>query len=350
MYMEDAPIILRDFLNYMETIKGKSKNTIKEYYFDIRTFFRFLKLHKNIVDSNTEFDKIKIDDVDIELIKNVSLSDLYEFMSFLSRERNNKSNSRARKVACLKSFFNYLCTKARLLEHNPASELESPKNIKRLPKYLNFEESKKLLESVNGKHRERDYAIITLFLNCGLRLSELVNININNIKNNILTVIGKGNKERTIYLNNACIKAIERYMQVRPKDGVKDKNALFLSERKQRISNKTVQHIVKKYIMEAGLDPERYSTHKLRHTAATLMYKYGKVDIRALQQILGHESVATTEIYTHVDNELLKNAVANNPLANISMNEEIQEDQDMQADEHTQVDQDSYGDKADIKE
>ncbi|HHV94952.1 MAG TPA: tyrosine recombinase XerC [Clostridiaceae bacterium] len=326
MYMDDAPPILREFFNYIETVKGKSKNTVKEYYFDLRTFLRFLKLHKNLVDANIEFEKIKIDDVDIDLIRTVTLSDLYEYMSFLSRERNNKSRSRARKVASIKSFFNYLYVKARLLETNPASELESPKILKRLPKYLNFEESKRLLEAVNGKHRERDYAILTLFLNCGLRLSELVNININNIKNNTLTVIGKGNKERTIYLNNACIKAIERYLQVRPKDGVKDKNALFLSERKQRISNKTVQHIVKKYITEAGLDPERYSTHKLRHTAATLMYKYGKVDIRALQQILGHESVATTEIYTHVDNEQLKNAVEKNPLANISMDEDKNHD------------------------
>ena len=324
--MTDAPLIIRDFLNYMETIKGKSKNTIKEYYYDLRTFFRFMKLHKNLASSTTEFDKIIISDIEIEFIKTISLSDLYEFMSFLSRVRNNKSNSRARKVACIKSFFNYLSTKSKLLEFNPAAELESPKNVKRLPKYLNIDESKKLLDVVDGKHRERDYAIITLFLNCGLRLSELVSININNIKSDTLTVIGKGNKERTIYLNSACLKAIETYMQVRPKDCVKDRNALFLSERKQRISNKTVQFIVKKYITISGLDPERYSTHKLRHTAATLMYKYGKVDIRALQQILGHESISTTEIYTHVDNSQLKSAVESNPLACVRMDENIHVD------------------------
>ena len=208
-----------------------------------------------------------------------------------------------------------------MLDYNPASELDSPKILKRLPKYLNIDESKRLLNSIDGKHRERDYAIITLFLNCGLRLSELVNININNIKNDTLTVIGKGNKERTIYLNNACINAINNYLKVRPVNGVKDKNALFLSERKQRISNKTVQSIVKKYIMLAGLDPERYSTHKLRHTAATLMYRYGNVDIRALQRILGHESISTTEIYTHVDDSQLRNAVFSNPLANIGSND-----------------------------
>jgi len=251
------------------------------------------------------------------LIKTVTLSDLYEFISFLSRERDNNPTTRARKVASLKSFFNYLTNKAKLLNYNPASELESPKVFKRLPKYLNIDESKQLLNVIEGKHQERDYAIITLFLNCGLRLSELVNININNIKNDTLRVTGKGNKERTIYLNEACINAINDYLKVRPVDGVKDKNALFLSERKQRISNKTVQHIVKKYIALSGLDPERYSTHKLRHTAATLMYKYGKVDIRALQQILGHESISTTEIYTHVDNSQLRNAIDSNPLANL---------------------------------
>ncbi len=314
---DGTPIIIRDFLNYMETIKGKSKNTVKEYFYDLRLFLRFIKKYKNLVPGDIEFDNIDIYDVNIELIKTVTLSDLYEFISFLSRERDNNPTTRARKVASLKSFFNYLTNKAKLLNYNPASELESPKVFKRLPKYLNIDESKQLLNVIEGKHQERDYAIITLFLNCGLRLSELVNININNIKNDTLRVTGKGNKERTIYLNEACINAINDYLKVRPVDGVKDKNALFLSERKQRISNKTVQHIVKKYIALSGLDPERYSTHKLRHTAATLMYKYGKVDIRALQQILGHESISTTEIYTHVDNSQLRNAIDSNPLANL---------------------------------
>ncbi len=321
--MDTAPIIIRDFLNYMLTIKGKSENTIQEYFYDLRLFFRFMKQYKNHIDDSIDFDDIDISDINIEFIESITLSDLYEFMSFLSRERNNNSNSRARKVASIKSFFNYLTTKAKLLDYNPASELESPKVLKRLPKYLNIQESKKLLAVIDGKHKERDYAIITLFLNCGLRLSELVNININDIKGGTLTVIGKGNKERTIYLNNACIKAIDAYLKVRPVNAVKDKNALFISERRQRISNKTVQHIVKKYITLAGLDPERYSAHKLRHTAATLMYKYGNVDIRALQQILGHESVSTTEIYTHVDNTQLRNAVDSNPLANVEMHDTV---------------------------
>lgn len=319
--MDTAPIIIRDFLNYILTIKGKSENTVQEYFYDLRLFFRFMKQYKNLIDDSIDFDDIDISDINIEFIESITLSDLYEFMSFLSRERDNKSSSRARKVASIKSFYNYLTSKAKLLNYNPASELESPKVLKRLPRYLNIEESKKLLAAIDGKHKERDYAIITLFLNCGLRLSELVNINIGNIKNDTLTVIGKGNKERTIYLNNACIKAIDAYLKVRPVNGVKDKNALFISERKQRISNKTVQHIVKKYVSLAGLDPERYSAHKLRHTAATLMYKHGNVDIRALQQILGHESVSTTEIYTHVDSAQLRNAVDSNPLANVEMHD-----------------------------
>lgn len=319
----EAPQEVKDFLIYMETIKGKSKNTTQEYYYDIRMFLRFIKIHKNLLcDKNVNFEKIDISDITIENLRNINLSDIYEFMSFVSRNRGNNSNSRARKVASIKSFFNYLTSKAKLLESNPTKELESPKIVKRLPKYLDIKESEKLLYSIDGEHRQRDYAIITLFLNCGLRLSELVGININKMKDGTLTVIGKGNKERTIYLNQACISAINAYMRVRPVDGVKDKNALFLSERKQRISNKTVQHIVKKYIKLAGLDPEKYSTHKLRHTAATLMYKHGNVDIRALKEILGHESVSTTEIYTHVDNQQLKAAIESNPLAKFTQSNE----------------------------
>ncbi|WP_036940844.1 tyrosine recombinase XerC [Pseudobacteroides cellulosolvens] len=314
----EMPNILRDFLNYMQTIKGKSVNTIQVYFYDLRVFFRFLKVHRNIEKNKDEFDKIIITDIDIDIIKTVILSDLYSFMSFVSNSRDNSAHARARKVASLKSFFNYLTNKAKLLEVNPASELESPKIVKRLPRYLNVQESKQLLDSVSGEYSERDFAIITLFLNCGLRLSELVGINLNNIKNNTLTVIGKGDKERMIPLNKACIDAIESYMYVRKVDGVKDKNALFLSERKQRISKVTVQHIVKKFIRMSGLDPSRYSTHKLRHTAATLMYKYGNVDIRALQELLGHESIATTEIYTHLDKEQLKDAVEKNPLSNFT--------------------------------
>ncbi len=320
----EMPDVLRDFLNYLQTIKGKSINTVQVYFYDMRVFFRFLKLHRNIADKKMEFDEISIMDVDAQLLRSVTLSDLYSYMSFVSNNRDNTSHARARKVASLKTFYNYLATKAKLIDINPTSELESPKILKRLPRYLNVEESKKLLTSVSkveGPNSVRDYAILTIFLNCGIRLSELVGINLNNIKNNTLTVIGKGDKERSIPLNNACIQAINSYMKVRPVNGIKDRNALFISGHKQRISKESVQKIVKKYIKEAGLDPQRYSTHKLRHTAATLMYKYGNVDIRALQELLGHQSISTTEIYTHLDQQQLREAVSKNPLADFDSSE-----------------------------
>jgi site-specific recombinase XerD len=321
LYDENIPSFLKDYLNYMHTIKGKSENTVLVYFYDLRVFLRFLKLHRNLISKPEQFDDIDISDIDILLIKTVTLSDLYSYMSFVSNQRSNSAYARARKVASLKSFFNYLTHKAKLIDKNPAAELESPKIVKRLPRYLNIEESKQLLISIDGEHSIRDYAILTLFLNCGIRLSELVGININSIRNNTLTVIGKGDKERIIPLNSACIAAIDAYRKVRPVDGVKDKKALFLSERKQRISKATVQHLVKKYIVSAGLDPRKYSTHKLRHTAATLMYKYGHVDIRALQELLGHESISTTEIYTHLDTQQLRNAVESNPLSNFKASE-----------------------------
>jgi len=322
----EMPPVLSDFLSYMQTIKGKSINTVQVYFYDLRVFLRFMKLHRNLVDKKTEFSEIQITDIDIPFIRSITLSDLYAFMAFVSNDRDNSSYARARKVASLKSFFKYLTYKAKVIDTNPAAELDSPKILKRLPRYLNIEESKQLLNSVNGQFSERDYAILTIFLNCGLRLSELVGINLNNIKGNVLSVIGKGDKERSVPLNNACIKALEDYLKVRPKNAVKDRNALFLSERKQRISKESVQKIVKKYIKAAGLDPERYSTHKLRHTAATLMYKYGNVDIRSLQELLGHESISTTQIYTHLDSSQLRDAVNSNPLADFSKSNEDSEE------------------------
>ncbi|WIV10933.1 tyrosine recombinase XerC [Proteiniborus sp. MB09-C3] len=313
--MDNSPIILEDFLNYIETIKGKSENTAKEYFFDLRTLFRFLKLRYKLVDKNAPFDEIDISDIDETIIRKVTLQDLYAFISFVDKDRNNQNYAKARKVASIRSFFKYLHTKIKVINENPAIDLESPKTSTRHPVYLSLQEAENLLDSIEGTFKERDYAIITLFLNCGLRLSELVSIDIDRIKGDTLTVVGKGNKERTIYLNEACLQAINDYLEVRPTEGVKTPNALFLSNRKNRISNKTVQYLVKKYIKDAGLDVEMYSTHKLRHTAATLMYKYGNVDIRALQQILGHENVSTTQIYTHIDDDRLRKAVKSNPLS-----------------------------------
>ena len=322
--LAEAPQIIREFLGYLGTIKGKSEKTVEEYYLDLRTFFRYIKLSRNLVKDDTPFEEISISDVDIDLIRTITLTQVFEYMNYLTNVRNNKPATRSRKVSSLRTFFKYLTNKTNQLDVNPVLELETPKLRSSLPKYLTFEQSIDLLTKVDGKNKERDYCILVLFLNCGLRLSELVGINISNIdfSENRLTVIGKGNKERTIYLNNACVNAIKDYISVRPTEGVKNDSkasnkALFLSNRKERISNRTVQYIVDRELTKAGLDTSKYSTHKLRHTAATLMYQYGNVDIRALQELLGHESIATTEIYTHVSNEQVRNAVESNPLANL---------------------------------
>lgn len=313
---EDVPFYIQDFLLYMENIKNRSKTTIREYYYDLRNAFRYLKKYKMKLKVEN-LNEIDITDIDIDFIQKITLNDLYRYLGFLSDQYLDKPATRARKIAALKSFFNYLCFKQKLLKINPTVELETPKLGKRMPKYLTLDESVSLLHSIDGKFEKRDYAIITLFLNCGLRLSELVNINMKDIKDNVLNVIGKGNKERSIYLNEVCQQAIKEYIAVRPKDNLKDRDALFLSNRGTRIGRRTVEMMVKKYIQLAGLDPKKYSPHKLRHTAATLMHKYGNVDIRALQQILGHESISTTEIYTHIDNEQLRDALSSNPLNNL---------------------------------
>jgi len=318
---EDVPKYLADFLEYMSGIKNRSNSTIKEYYYDLRNAFKYLKLiksgYKDKQITQELLEKTDIKYLDVNFLKKLVLEDLHKYMNYLSSMQFDKPTTRARKVSALKSFFNYVTLKNKLLDVNPALELETPKLPKRLPKYLNLDESISLLHSVSGDFKERDLCILTLFLNCGLRLSELVNINMYSIRDNILTVIGKGDKERSIYLNDACQKALKRYIAVRPTDNLKDRDALFISKRGTRISRRMVEVMVKKYIISAGLDPRKYSPHKLRHTAATLMHKYGGVDIRALQQVLGHESISTTEIYTHVDSDEVKNAIESNPLNNM---------------------------------
>lgn len=323
--VENNPDFLNSFIDYIETILNKSPNTIKEYNYDLNNFLKFLKIRFKMT-KETDFKNIDIHDMTIDDLKRVTLDDLHAYLGYLTRNSNSKPTTRARKVSSIKALFNYLTAKTNMLEINPAQNLESPKLGKRIPKYLSLDESKKLLKAtattVSEKERnvERGYAIITIFLNCGIRLSELVGINIKDISfdEDKLNVIGKGNKERTIYLNNACVKAIKAYLDVRPNDAQTPLNEkpLFLSEQKKRISQRTVQVIVKKELQKAGLDTNKYSVHKLRHTAATLMYQNG-VDIRALQELLGHESIATTEIYTHVDNEQIRDAVENNPLADL---------------------------------
>ena len=327
---ENNPEFLNDFLDYSSTILNKSQNTIKEYNYDIAHFLKFIKFHYKIVKIESEefIKEIAITDMDLSTVSKITLQDIHAFLGYLKNCYSSKPATLARKTASIRMFFKYLCNKMKRIPNNPAQDLESPKIGRRLPKYLTLEESKKLLNTIkepepktHGNHDNsiRDFAIITLFLNCGMRLSELTGINMSDIdfENNKLNVIGKGNKERTIYLNKACMKAINAYLEVRAHDSVKfnSRNALFLSEQRQRISNRTVQYIVKQELKAAGIDSNKYSVHKLRHTAATLMYKYGEVDIRALQELLGHESIATTQIYTHVDNDQVRSAVERNPLA-----------------------------------
>ena len=324
---ENNPDYLNSFLDYTVTILNKSPNTIKEYNYDLATFLKFIKVHFKMTDEE-DFSKITIKDIPLSTIKQIKLDDIHAFLSYLTNTYHSKAATRARKASSIRVFFNYLSQKANLIEFNPAQNLETPKLDKRLPKYLSLEDSKKLLNvagSDDNRNNKRDYAIITLFLNCGMRLSELVGINIKDINFSEcqMTVIGKGNKERTIYLNKACMTAINNYLAVRPVEGIKtdkanSKNALFLSERKERISRRTVQYIVDKELRVAGLDTSKYSVHKLRHTAATLMYQYGNVDIRALQEVLGHESISTTEIYTHVANVQARSAIENNPLSDVT--------------------------------
>ena len=321
---EKNPEYLNSFLDYMVTIQNKSQNTVKEYNYDLAIFLKFIKIYFKLTEE-TDISQIEYSDISIDIIKKIKLDDLHAFLAYLTTNFHSKAATRSRKVSSLRMFFNYLCLK-KIIEINPTQNLETPKLDKRLPKYLSLEQSKKLLDIASdedNRNNERNYAITTLFLNCGMRLSELVGINIKDINFSEcqLNVIGKGNKERTIYLNKACMKAINNYLTVRPKEGVKKdtKNsheALFLSERRQRISRRNVQDIIYKELKQAGLDTNKYSVHKLRHTAATLMYQYGDVDIRALQELLGHESISTTEIYTHVSNKQVREAVNSNPLAN----------------------------------
>lgn len=314
-----APSIIGDFLTYSEIVRGKSNKSLNEYYLDLRTFFRYILLINGLV-SEDDFNNANIYDVTIDMIKAITLNDLYQFLVYCKNERGNSSTTRARKTSTLRIFFKYLHTNKNLIDHNPAELLETPKLKKSLPKYLDLDEALSFLQAIDGPFKERDYCMMVLFLNCGLRLSELCDLNISSIRpDHTLRVVGKGNKERIVYLNDACLDAIKNYMERRPVDGVlaKDKNALFLSKRKSRISNKTVQYIVKTTFAKCGLDGQGYSTHKLRHTAATLMYQKGGVDIRVIQNILGHENLGTTQIYTHVSDKQIEAATAANPLSKI---------------------------------
>lgn len=315
--------ILEQYCNYMLAALGRSELTVKEYRYDILCFVRFFKQDHGMVAKDTAEDQIDVSDVDIDLLSKVTTDDLLAFIIWLSRSRKQSNASRARHVASLRSFFKYLHSKKHLIESNPAYDLETPKIGRRNPKYLSLDQSRELLKVAYDspiESSERDYCMLTLFLNCGMRLSELRGIDTDDIHGTTLTVIGKGNKERTIYLNDACLKALDDWyvkretIKIKPEAG----KALFISKRGTRISDDMIQITIKRLLEQAGIDTRVYSVHKLRHTAATLMYKYGHVDIRNIQMILGHQSISTTEIYTHVDDEQLQKAIESNPLASFN--------------------------------
>ena len=314
----DAPQILKDFLTYHETIKGQSQRTISEYYLDLRMFLRFIKLMRNDMPIHTNLDDIDISDITVDYIGSITSSDVFDFLSYLANDRNNgiEPAARARKLSALKSFYKYLTVRTKQLTENPVADLEYPKLRKSLPKYLTLEQSSKLLQAVSGQNEKRDYAILMLFLNCGIRRSELVGLNLTDVYEDRIRVVGKGNKERIVYFGAACRKAIDAYLPERNKKVVSDNRALFGSRDGNRISVTAVHRLVKKAFLQAGLDSTQFSAHKLRHTAATMMLS-GGVDVKTVQEVLGHENLNTTQIYTHIENTELKIAAEANPLSKL---------------------------------
>lgn len=318
----DMPPIVIEYFNYLETIRNKASNTIIAYQKDLRIFFRYMLIYKGKIDNyeNIEFKDIDISNISIEFIKSIKLSDFYAFLSYSEKVRHNTAKTRSREVTCLRSFFNYMKTKAKVIEDNPALELEIPKVGKREPLYLTVDECMQVLNSLDKKKKNylRDYCILIIFLNCGLRLDELCNMKLSDINNETVRVIGKGNKERIIPLTNSCITAINEYITNREEEKIPKefRDYVFISNRGLPINPRTVEILVKKHISNAGLG-NKYTPHKLRHTAATMIYKYGDQDIKSLQQILGHSNIATTEIYTHIDDEDIKRNINSNPLANL---------------------------------
>jgi integrase/recombinase XerC len=317
MDKKDCPYVISEFLYYIETIKNQSPRTVDAYYTDLRTFFRFILMDRGLVDKDAEFSSIDISGVDLDLVKSITSRDIYEYLHFVTTELHNSPAARSRKISSLRAYFKYMTVKSNKLQVNPTANIDVPYQRKTMPKYLSLEESRELLSSVQSDFPERDYCMLTLFLNCGMRLSELVGINDSDIKDDSVRILGKGNKERIIYLNEACRASIDSYRKARDsrKYSRRDPNALFLSRTGSRITGRRVEQIVTQCLKNAGLDGRGLSTHKLRHTAATLMYQAGGADMLTLKEILGHAHVSTTEIYTHINNERIVDALKANPLS-----------------------------------
>ena len=331
-HYSDCPQILRDFLTYHETIKGQSPKTISEYYLDLRMFLRFIKLMRNDMPIHTNLEDIPIKDVDLNFLRQITTSDIFDFLSYLANDRNPTPDSpspnygistasRARKLSAIKSLYKYLTVRTKQLQENPVADLEYPKLRKSLPKYLTMAQTAALLQAVSGQNSKRDYAILMLFLNCGIRRSELVGLNISDVYEDRIRVVGKGNKERIVYFGTACHKAIEAYMAERKQMVLTDNRALFGSRNGNRISVSAVHRLVEKALLKAGLDATQFSAHKLRHTAATMMLS-GGVDVKTVQEVLGHENLNTTQIYTHIESTELKLAAEANPLSKLDFSKE----------------------------
>lgn len=328
----DCPQILRDFLTYHENIKGQSPRTISEYYLDLRMFLRFVRLMRNDMPINTPLEDIPIKDIDIAFVGSITTSEVFDFLSYLANDRplnpdsvyteyGIESSSRSRKLSAIKSFYKYLTVRTKQLQENPVADLEYPKLRKSLPKYLTMSQAASLLQAVSGQNAKRDYAILMLFLNCGIRRSELVGLNLSDVYEDRIRVIGKGNKERFVYFGSPCRKAINAYLTERNKMVLTDNRALFGSRNGNRISVTAVHRLVDKALLKAGLDTTQFSAHKLRHTAATMMLS-GGVDVKTVQEVLGHENLNTTQIYTHIENTELKLAAEANPLSKLDFSEE----------------------------
>jgi len=314
----ENPEFLNDYLVHIKIVKLLSERTIQEYYFDIRLFLKYI--YSNLYDKNEEISEIDISCMSINDLKKIAVADIYNFIFYASDERQNSERARYRKISSLRSFFKYASRTAKIIDTDPTKDLDVPTPKKALPKFLSLNDSLKLLQTSDESDSKRDYCMITLFLNCGMRLSELVGINISDIdfSENRIKVLGKGHKERIVYLNNACVDALNAYLEIRKNNlKAKDEPALFISNQNKRISKRRVQQIVEQTLNDAGLDGKGITTHKLRHTAATLMYQYGDADVLTLKELLGHVSVSTTEIYTHLNNEVVRNAVESNPLSSV---------------------------------
>lgn len=319
MDFSDCPPVLKEYFYYLETIRALSPRSINGYSIDLHTFFRFLLRSRGLADPAQDFQKIDISGIDVNFVKSITTSDIYEFLHYTVSDRSNAVSTRARKLSSLKGFFKYCTQKRNYFPDDPCKDIGIPTQKKRLPKYLTLQESQELLNNVESDFTDRDYCILTFFLNCGMRLSELVGMNVNDRKDTVMRVVGKGDKERQIYLNDACINALDTYLAQRSAlPNLADKEALFVSKKTgKRLSPRRVQQIVGRALAEAGLTGKGYSAHKLRHTAATLMHQYGNVDMLALKEILGHEHVSTTEIYTHISQKELQDAAEANPLSNL---------------------------------